>query len=183
MTGKKQNYGENEDGSWSVCRAKPENVGKYNCHHKSHAQLTADEAQKRNEQAYRDHVAGEDRLSKKTPSSDETARKSLEQELKIRKAEDTTRKFSSAVSNLRDLMPSDVSMISVRRPTVERPVGTVILKRTENVTDRNGRYSRSRQIRVDFFDNGYGYGFAFEGTNGISVSSLANKLRGSKIWR
>jgi hypothetical protein len=48
----KQQYGENDDGSWSVCRARPENVGRYNCHHKAHENLTANEAQKRNEKAY-----------------------------------------------------------------------------------------------------------------------------------
>ena len=48
----KQQYGRNDDGSWSVCKAKPENVGRYNCHHAEHQILSSTEAQTRNERAY-----------------------------------------------------------------------------------------------------------------------------------
>ncbi len=40
MTGKITHYGVNDDGSLSVCRAKPENVGRYNCHHSEHRDMT-----------------------------------------------------------------------------------------------------------------------------------------------
>ena len=59
MTNGRQQYGQNEDGTWSVCRAKPENVGRYNCHHVSHAILTATEAQEKNEKAIAASVKAE----------------------------------------------------------------------------------------------------------------------------
>ena len=59
MTDGRQQYGENEDGSWSVCRALPENVGRYNCRHVSHAILTAAEAQEKSEKAIAASVKAE----------------------------------------------------------------------------------------------------------------------------
>ena len=44
-------YGENPDGTWSPCKAKPENVGKYRCPHISHEILTEGEVEARNEAA------------------------------------------------------------------------------------------------------------------------------------
>lgn len=40
MAEKITHYGVNADGSLSVCRAKPENVGRYNCHHSEHRDMT-----------------------------------------------------------------------------------------------------------------------------------------------
>lgn len=40
MAERKTHYGVNADGSLSVCKAKPENVGRYNCHHSEHRDMT-----------------------------------------------------------------------------------------------------------------------------------------------
>ena len=58
----RRRYGENEDGTWSVCKAKPENVGKGRCHHVSHADMTPAEAQERNERSIAEHHGTEYRL-------------------------------------------------------------------------------------------------------------------------
>ena len=53
-TGRKSRYGVNADGSIGPCRAKPENVGRYGCHHASHVMLTRSEYEHRVEEISRD---------------------------------------------------------------------------------------------------------------------------------
>lgn len=48
---KKSRYGLNADGSVSICRAKPENVGRYRCTHADHRYMSPREAQAVNEAA------------------------------------------------------------------------------------------------------------------------------------
>lgn len=45
----KKRYGKNPDGSYSECKARPENVGKYRCDHSEHVTMTPIEAQAANE--------------------------------------------------------------------------------------------------------------------------------------
>jgi hypothetical protein len=48
----KQQYGYDDDGSVSICKAKPGNEGRYGCHHSKHTELTASEADAINEAAF-----------------------------------------------------------------------------------------------------------------------------------
>lgn len=47
--GDKRRYGKNPDGSYSECKAKPENVGRYRCNHAEHVEMTPEEADSLNE--------------------------------------------------------------------------------------------------------------------------------------
>lgn len=53
----KTQYGKNEDGTVSICKAKPGNEGRYGCFHKEHADLTPEQAQEINEKAAAMNVA------------------------------------------------------------------------------------------------------------------------------
>lgn len=66
----KTRYGRNSDGSVSPCHAKPENVGRYGCHHAEHMELTMKQAQAINEAAARAASMPEDNSLQKSKKAD-----------------------------------------------------------------------------------------------------------------
>lgn len=70
----KKRYGKNEDGSYSECKAKPGNEGKYGCFHTEHVMMTPTEAQAANEREAEQKAASVEQntsLSKPAVSADE----------------------------------------------------------------------------------------------------------------
>ena len=72
-TGRRTHYGVNPDGSLSVCRAKPDNVGRYGCHHVSHVDLTDEEYRDRAERAASMVSTGQALNHSASPSSPQDA--------------------------------------------------------------------------------------------------------------
>lgn len=66
----KTRYGRNSDGSVSPCHAKPENVGRYGCHHAEHMELTMKQAQAINEAAAKAAAMPEDNSLQKSKKAD-----------------------------------------------------------------------------------------------------------------
>ena len=68
-------YGKDGNGQWSPCRAKPENYGKPPCYHSEHRSMSADDANKMNENAIAENhtVNGTASMLSKSPRSNSEA--------------------------------------------------------------------------------------------------------------
>jgi hypothetical protein len=83
MTQSTSIYGKNTDGSYSICKAKPGNEGRYGCHHVegSHVQLTPNEFQDKQEEYYRKNQSAIGSMKKpgtKPERNDDTLSKQTE---------------------------------------------------------------------------------------------------------
>lgn len=70
MVSSRKRYGKNPDGSYSECKAKPENVGKYRCNHSEHVEMTQEEVDSINEKNTANHAGASYGMALRKTSAD-----------------------------------------------------------------------------------------------------------------
>lgn len=150
-------YGKNADGSYSECRAKPGNEGRYGCFHKEHTDMTADEAQAANEKAAARNATSATALSKhaltKEPASsrfDFLEDPDFEDTVKdiASKDDDDSRCFAYTYSTSKDALASLIKADSNPNSTYDDDTVNTL----KDIATADGEYSYSIGYKRDYWN-------------------------------